>query len=713
MSERSPKETVSRLKELLFAQEARELDTLNRRLADIHVRAGSDTQFQKAVARVLDRAVRDAEASRHKELSDALAPMVLRSLRTEMRSAEMQDQIAGAMYPRVGEMVKRYVASAIRDMMQEINRRLETGLSHNRAFLWLRSVASGRSMAELALADTQQLEVQEIYLVRRGSGVLVHHWRRPGVETDVNGDNRDTLVSGFLAAITALAEEAFEADQESLRTLDLDNHRIYLRGSPDYLLAAKCIGSAPAGIDRVLDTELIRVLDENQTIGRDGSLDGSDTATIASRNALLADFADRVERAARDRTAEASHAHGMRTLKVLLWLIGLPLAALIGWYLYVGFATQSLQSRADQALAAIPKLKGYPVKAHVERGGRQIWVGGLAPDDATRREVLGAMKNIAPAARLSEAIGVLPNPDVQARLAAEGFRRAVEHAERKLASLLTDLARLRVRFRGEPDETALAETETATRAALEALRKPEPDGRRDGPDAALPRAYDGLAEAAAKLAKIVGSERSPAGPAPQDAADAADALALAADRIGSLIASLEQRQAVEPIERRVDELGASAEERIAALDDRYRKRLEELERRLAAQQPSPATPRQRLAAFARANAIFFGNEAQYRDDAAARAMLDELAGYMRGNDLVLRVIGYTDETGTAARNSPLSQARAEKVVADLVARGIEPSRLIAIGRLNGVPIAPGSGIQSSNRRAEFELAFEGERGGQP
>lgn len=706
MSESSRQEAVSRLKELLFDREVRELDTLNRRLAEVDARAGSDAQFQSAVARVLDSAVRDAEASRHRELSDAMAPMVLRALRAEMRSGEMQDQIAGTMYPRMGEMVKRYVSSAIRDMMQEINRRLEAGLTHNRFFLWIRSIASGRSMAELALAETQELEVQEIYLVRRGSGVLVHHWRRPGGPEGGDGSNRDTLVSGFLAAITAFAEEAFEADKESLRTLDLDDHCIYLRGSPDYLLAAKCTGSAPAGVDRTLDAELIRVLSEHQRIELDAGPENDDPETVASRDALLSVFSANVEQAARDRTAQASRVHGMRTLKVVLWLIGLPILALVGWLLYVSFVTQNLQSKADNAIAAIPKLKGFPVRAHVERGGKQIWVAGLAPDDVTRREVLGAIKELAPEAKLSEAIGVLPEANVQARLATENFRRAVERAERRLAALTADLSAARGRLQGAVGGQAFDEVEAAVRAAIDELRRPRPDVDGDRPDTGIQRAHDTLTEAATNLSGLAGSDASPPGLPPHDATEGADALVLAAERIGALVTAMEQRQAVTARAAEVDRL---AEQRLAELDGRYRARLDELERRLSA----PQTPRQRLATFTRSHAIFFGNDSRYRDDRAAGAVLDELAQLMRDNSVVLRVIGYTDEVGTAARNSPLSQARAEKIVADLVARGIPSNRLIAIGRLNSAPIAPGSGIESPNRRAEFELAFDGERGSQP
>ncbi|MEZ5817442.1 MAG: OmpA family protein [Hyphomicrobiaceae bacterium] len=721
----SPQETVSRLKELLFESESRELDTLNRRLADVQLRAGSEEQFQKAVARVLDAALREAESSRHRELSDAMAPMVLRTLRAEMKSPEMQDQIAGAMYPRMGEMVSRYVSSAIRDLMQEINRRLESGLTHNRFFLWMRSVASGRSMAELALAATQRLEVREIYLVRRGSGALVHHWRRPGDAGEVDGANRDSLVSGFLAAFTALAEEAFEADKESLRTLDLDDHRIYLRGSPDYLLAAKCIGSATAGVDRDLDAELIRVLAEHQEIERSApSAAGvARPPEVVSRlDTLLGGFSERIEQAASERTEQASRSHGARTLRIISWAIALPLIGFTAWYLYISFITSALQTKADAVITAIPALKGYPVRAHVERGGQRIWVAGLAPDEATRRKVLGDLKQVAPRAELSEAVGVLPKPDVQARLDAEAFRRAVDRSRRKLMALAADLSGVRGRMSGAAD-AALSVAGNGVAAALLELQRPRVGVEGDRADEALRKTYDNLVAAAGDLAAVVGSDASAPSRPPTDATEAVEALSLVADRISSLVAVVEQRRAVAPIAKRLDAVGETVEaraaevdrlagERIAALDQRYRDRIAELERRIESLRPAPATPRQRLEAVIRSKAIFFSVDSDYRDPAAAAKVLDELADIIRQDPrAVIRVVGYTDDAGTTARNSSLSQGRADRVVADLVARGIPAGRLIAVGRLNGNVLAPGSGVDSPNRRVEFEIAFGDEKGG--
>jgi outer membrane protein OmpA-like peptidoglycan-associated protein len=97
-----------------------------------------------------------------------------------------------------------------------------------------------------------------------------------------------------------------------------------------------------------------------------------------------------------------------------------------------------------------------------------------------------------------------------------------------------------------------------------------------------------------------------------------------------------------------------------------------------------------------------------RDQATADASLDALATLMRRAGGAIRIIGYTDERGTNERNLPLAQARADRVAGDLARRGIDPARLIAIGRTAVLDISPRSGASSPNRRVTFEPAYVGE-----
>ena len=149
-----------------------------------------------------------------------------------------------------------------------------------------------------------------------------------------------------------------------------------------------------------------------------------------------------------------------------------------------------------------------------------------------------------------------------------------------------------------------------------------------------------------------------------------------------------------------------------SVDDRARSatvegQLQDIRRQIAALAPQP-DPRQDLARWLQSNAIFFSEGTTVRDQATADAALDTLAGLMRRAGGAIRIIGYTDERGTNDRNLTIAQARADRVSADLVRRGIEPARLIAVGRTAILDISARSGASSPNRRVTFEPAYVGE-----
>ena len=72
-------------------------------------------------------------------------------------------------------------------------------------------------------------------------------------------------------------------------------------------------------------------------------------------------------------------------------------------------------------------------------------------------------------------------------------------------------------------------------------------------------------------------------------------------------------------------------------------------------------------------------------------------------DLSFEVQGHCDSTGSDKVNDPLSQKRAEAIVAALVDQGIAKTRLSAVGKGSHEPIASNSTEEgrSKNRRVEF------------
>lgn len=84
--------------------------------------------------------------------------------------------------------------------------------------------------------------------------------------------------------------------------------------------------------------------------------------------------------------------------------------------------------------------------------------------------------------------------------------------------------------------------------------------------------------------------------------------------------------------------------------------------------------------------------------------IDEMARLLRDDPgLRVAVNGHTDNTGTAAHNQTLSEARARSVVAALVAKGITAARLTPKGFGNTQPVTDNSTEEgkAKNRRVEL------------
>lgn len=91
----------------------------------------------------------------------------------------------------------------------------------------------------------------------------------------------------------------------------------------------------------------------------------------------------------------------------------------------------------------------------------------------------------------------------------------------------------------------------------------------------------------------------------------------------------------------------------------------------------------------------------------AQRTLDRLAQVMRQYpELTVQAEGFTDSTGSEDYNLMLSQARANSVRESLLARGIEPNRILAQGYGETMPIASNATAagRQQNRRVEIVIA---------
>jgi outer membrane protein OmpA-like peptidoglycan-associated protein len=500
--------------------------------------------------------------------------------------------------------VKQYVRAAMTELLADIERKLSGAKP---SAFETRAKALGVTVPELLLNETQALKVDELFLVKRGSGELVAHWERStneGGALTSSGGNRDVLIAGYLSGIMSFSEEAFDDRKGSLRSLDMDGERIFVRASPAYLLAARCSGRAPAAVERVVDDAFVDVLGRYREV----LTAGGDPPAVSE---LLPALAQRCEtdlaKARADLEAKARETappRGRGRLYALLTLLLLPLLAWFAWSTWQAWETRRVQGLADAVIAGTPELRGFPVRADVSSGGTVVALRGLTPDANVRTTLAARLQRDVTGSEIRNELGTLPE---------------------RIAPVL-------------PPDTS--QDVAALREALATARRQ------------LGETADRLATVAAQAARL---------PEVQARADAA-------------VATLERQ-------------------------------LDELRRRPVGSAPAPLML---LVEYIRTNAVFFGNGTDLLDEARAASTIDGLVTRLRATDAMLRVVGYTDERGQNQANQALALARADRIAALLIARGVDRERISTVGRTAGLELSRATGPGSPNRRVEFELGFIGE-----
>ena len=707
---------VDLLKQLLFDNEAQELAGLDRRLQSVEEmsasaarerldtarrieqlfeRAGTEDRFRSSVAVVLDKALRDAELRNHDEMAHAIAPLVIKTIKTEIRN--FQDEMVDILYPLTGRMVQAYVKSAISDLSRQINERID----QNPLMLRLRSWTSGKSVAELAISESQRLAVKEVLLIRQRSGELVARWP----ESD-RISNADIHMSGVLAAINEFASTAFDQEGGSCRSFEFENVQVFLRASPAYVLAARCDGIAPGGIEQVFDEEFLATLERIAAVERAAKADDLSQPEVAGRE--LAPLAKAVD--ARTFTIFEENAQsgvGGAIMKLALFLVSVPLLAWFFWGLYTNGEEMLARRSALAIVADAPGLAGYPVNLEVGYRGKSITLSGLTPDAATRRRVVEALRQELSDSEIVDKLSVIPVAEVDTAPVEQRLVRRIADLERDL----TASAALRAVTIGE---TRLREALTGLES-LSVNAGPPLDSQR----------IDQTREALAKVLADVATFRDRLSSS-EDGGAALDSFIapfnLTSERIATAFRGLAEREpakapsadAIAPrtVSGAADQLSSEAE-RLATLVTALNKT-----GRLIPAPPPPqriveapeVSPEDQLRGFISRHAVFFSKGTEFGQPLLAAQALDEAAKLIKAAGPVLvRVVGYTDSQGGAQQNSPLAMSRATTVVDQLAARGVPRERLLAVGRINGYfDISPEVGEASVNRRVELEIGFIGE-----
>ena len=335
---------LKELRELLLGPFQTQLAQLQKRLdtPDLHA---SD------VSRVLPEAIA-LRSSHDTKMEVALEPITEKAIRASIKKD--RQVLVDALFPVMGPAIRRAIASTLQGMIQSFNQVLEYSLSLKGIKWRLEALRTRKQFAEVVLLHTLIYQVEQVFLIHKGTGLVLQHVVGKSIVTE----NPD-LVSGMLTAIKDFVQDSFGGEkEEELETLRIGERNIWIEQGDQAFLAAVIRGNPPTGLQRVLNEALeeIHFKKREALVSFDGDTAGFEEVGYILDNCLQAQFKEKKRKRA-----------------YLPWFIISILLILIFTWIYQIFYDHRRWSNFIADLRGEP---GYVVTSYEKKSGK-YYISGL------------------------------------------------------------------------------------------------------------------------------------------------------------------------------------------------------------------------------------------------------------------------------------------------------------------------------------------------
>lgn len=148
----------------------------------------------------------------------------------DRRLKQKQDELINIIYPRLGIMVRKFIASEIRLLKERLQENIRRT---SRSIFWSRN----RRSAEEIIIDSSKSKVEEVYVISHESGLLLGSASSAGTTVDKD------MIAGMLTAIKAFVEDAFKRTDEELQGIRYGAYEIMIHNFFNYYIALAVAGS--------------------------------------------------------------------------------------------------------------------------------------------------------------------------------------------------------------------------------------------------------------------------------------------------------------------------------------------------------------------------------------------------------------------------------------------------------------------------------------
>ncbi len=221
---------LEKLKSLLLAEELEQLEALVARIGSLEPEIKDPEKLKERLLPLFDdlllENLQTKDASTRDILARYLSDILSRSARIDREALQKaiapilspaiakeiednKDRMIDALYPIMGGMISKYVAHAIKEMMESINRKIEQGFSFDRYLRKLKAKVSGVSESELLLQVCDDATIEALFVIHKETGLLIAE----ALREDSTIDDPE-LVASMASAVKDFINDWINAQEE-------------------------------------------------------------------------------------------------------------------------------------------------------------------------------------------------------------------------------------------------------------------------------------------------------------------------------------------------------------------------------------------------------------------------------------------------------------------------------------------------------------------
>jgi outer membrane protein OmpA-like peptidoglycan-associated protein len=238
-------EGITELRSLLLGFEKSEIEELYERLNDPNLNA-------EDLSRLLPEAI-ILRSMQDKLLSEAIVPTVEEAIHSSVKKD--LNILSEAIFPVMAPAIRKAIATALDTTLQSFNQTIEHSFSPQ-SFKWrLEAKQTGKTFAEVVLSRTLLYQVEQVFLIHKDTGIVLHHIVKPGA----SAQDAD-LVSAMLTAIQSFIQDSFELNKnDSLETLQFGDVTIWLEKGPQAVIAGVIRGHPPQELKSIFQNSIEKI----------------------------------------------------------------------------------------------------------------------------------------------------------------------------------------------------------------------------------------------------------------------------------------------------------------------------------------------------------------------------------------------------------------------------------------------------------------------